>query len=139
MAVVVVDKAERVVSVFAGEAERVGLGDVERREGGVGCRRGERAERGVFVVRGYAAGGLVGDKVGDVLVPAVEVEEVIGTRRPLHPQGPRRDRLGRIPAEGEVDRVVRSGIEPLDAEIAVVNKAMVRVSRHLTGEVFGIA
>ena len=140
MTIVVVDKAERVVSVFAGEAERVGLGDVEGREGRVGCRGSDGSEWRVFVMRGNAAGGLVGDKVGDVLVPVVEVEEVIGTRRPLHPQGPRRDRLGRIPAEGEVDRVVRSGIEPLDAEIAVVDEAVVRVSRHRHDEIgFAVA
>ena len=95
------------LGVFAGEAERVGLGDVERREGGVGYRGSDGAERRVLVVRGNAARGLVRDELRDVLVAVVEIEEVVRTRGPLHPQGPRRDRLGRIPAKVKVVRRVR--------------------------------
>ena len=127
MPVVVVHQPQRVVGVLGREAEWIGIGDVKRREGCVGCRYRKFAERGVFVVCWTSARGLVGDKVGNVLVAIVEVEEVVSPRDALHPQGACGNRLGRIPSEGEVNRVVRRAVQPLDAEITVVHEAVVGV------------
>ena len=127
VAVVVVHQPQRIIGVFAREAVGVRLGDVEGGKCRVGRRGRNRTERGVLIMRGYAAGGLVGDKIRNVLVAVMEVEEVVCARGALHPQGTCHDRLGRIPTEGEVDVVVRRGIETLNAEVAVVDKAMVDV------------
>ena len=73
MPVVVVHQPQRVVGVLGREAEWIGIGDIERREGGVGCRYRKLAERGVFVMRGDAARGLVGHKVGNLLVAIMHI------------------------------------------------------------------
>ena len=75
---------------------------------------------------GDAVGLLEEDEFGDVLVAVVGVEEVVSAAA-LEDERSRRDRLRRIPAEHEVDCVVGSGIEPLDADVAIIDEAMVGV------------
>ena len=127
MTIVVVHQPQRVVGVLGREAEWIGIGDVERHEVSVGCRYRKFAERGVFVVCWNSARGLVGHKVGNILVAVVEVEEIVSPRDALHPQGAGCNWLGRIPSEGEVTRVVVRAVQPLDAEITVVHEAVVGV------------
>lgn len=133
MPVVVVHQSERVVCVFGGEAVGVRFSDVERREGGVGGRGGHRAERRILVVRRDASGGLVGHKVGNVLVAVVEVEDVVSPRDALHPQGAGGNWLGRIPTEGEVYRIVRRPVEPLNTEIPVIDESVVCIGDGVDG------
>ena len=66
------------------------------------------------------------DELRDVLVPVVGVEHVV---LPVLLEDERacRHRLRRIPAEHEVNGVVRRSVEALDAEITVVHEAVVRV------------
>ena len=79
MAIVVINKAESVVGVFRRETVGIDLGDVESGENSVGGGRRDRAEWGVFVVRGDATCRLVGHKVGNALVAIVEVEKVVSS------------------------------------------------------------
>ena len=127
MPVVVVHQPQRVVGIFRRKAVWIGLGYIERREGSVGCRYRKLAERGVFVVCWNSARGLVGHKVGNVLVAVMEVEEVVSPRDALHPQGAGCNWLGRIPSEGEVNRVVVRAVQPLDAEISIVHETVMCV------------
>ena len=133
MAIVVVHQPQRTVGVLRREAEWVGFGDVERCEGSIGGGGSHRPKRRILVVRGDAAGGLVRDKVGDVLVSIVEVEEVVSARVALHPQGSSGDGLGRVPSKSKVNRVVCGGVQALDAEIAVVNKAVMGIGDGTNG------
>lgn len=127
MPVIIVHETQHVIGVFTAEPEWVDLGDIEGREGCVGGDSGHYTEGCELVVRGNAARRLVGNELRDVLVAVVEVEEVVSPRDALHPKRAGGDWLRRIPSEGEVNGVVGGSIEPLDAEVAVVNEAVVGV------------
>ena len=69
--------------------------------------------------------GVVED-LGDVLVAVVGVEEVETPILGAHDERPCSNGLGGIPHELGTDRVTICGIQPLDAEEVVVDKAEVR-------------
>ena len=127
MAIVVVNEAESGVVIFRGEAERVfgeevAVGDV----GGAGGA-GDGAEGGVVIVGGDAVlEGMVED-LGDVLVAVVGVEEIEIPILGAHDERSCGDGLGgMIPHKLGADGVAVVGIQPLDAEVVVVNEAEVR-------------
>ena len=62
----------------------------------------------------------------DVLVPVMGVEEVVLPVL-LEDEWACRHRLRRIPAEDEIDGIVGGSVQPLDAEIAIIDEAMVGV------------
>ena len=84
-------------------------------------------------MRGDAASRLVGYKIGDVLVTVVKVEEVVCTGNALHPERPRRDRLRRIPPEGEFNRVVCGGVQALNAKVTIIDETLVGIGRGRDG------
>ena len=74
--------------------------------------------------------GVVED-LGDVLVAVVGVKEIEAPILGAHDERARGDGLGRVPHELGTDGVAVGGIQPLDAEVVVVNEAEVR--NDLTG------
>ena len=63
----------------------------------------------------------------------MEIEEVVGACRTLHPERTSRYRLGRIPAESEIDGVVCGGVESLDAKVTIIDETVVRVGSGRDG------
>ena len=79
-------------------------------------------------MRGDAACTLIKDRLADVLVSVVGVEErevALGCAR-LPVQGSRGDGFRRIPLEEIGDRIVRA-VQALDTEVLVVDEALVLV------------
>ena len=142
MSVIVIHELNRTIIPLRRETIGVKRPEVVRRHGGTTASRSDRAKGGVFVVCGDAVGALEEDEVGDVLVPVVRVEErILSVLLHYHRAGG--DRLRRIPAEGEIDGVVRRCIEPLDAEVSVVlvdgrHPKRVRDSREVACTVVGV-
>ena len=81
--------------------------------------------RGDAVLRGVV------EYLGDVLVAVVGVEEIEVPILGTHDERTRSDRLGGIPHKLCTDGVAVGGIQPLDTEKVVVNKA--EVCGNLTG------
>ena len=77
-------------------------------------------------MRGDAVCLLQEYELRDVLVAVVGVKEVV---LPVLLQDKRasRHRLRRIPTDDKVDGVSGCGIEPLDADVAIIYEAMVRI------------
>lgn len=71
-------------------------------------------------------------KVGDILVAVVRDVEHANVQL-LNHQRARRDTLRRIPCEDQIYCVVCGGIESLDAEVFVIDKAMVCVGFYRKG------
>lgn len=113
--------------VFGGETEgvfgeKVAIGNA----GGAGGA-GDGAEGGVVIVRGDAVLRGVVEDLGDVLVAVVGVEEIEIPILGAHDERSCGDGLGgMIPHKLGADGVAVGGIQPLDAEVVVVNKAEVR-------------
>ena len=112
--------------VFGGEAEgvfgeEVAVGDAGGVEG-----TGDGAEGCVVIVRGDAVLWGVVEDLGDVLVAVVGVKEIEAPIPGAHGQRPRGDGLRRIPHELGAYGVVLQCVQPLDAEVVVVNEAEVR-------------
>ena len=126
MAVVVVDEAEGVVVDLGGEAEGVFGEEVAIGDAGGGGGAGDGAEGGVVVVGGDAVLEGVVEDLGDVLVAVVGVKEIEAPVLGAHGQGPRGDGLCGVPHKLRPHGVPLRGIQPLDAEEVVVNKAEVR-------------
>ena len=111
---------------FRGEAEGVFGEDVAIGNAGGAGSSGDGAEGCVVVVGGNAVLRGVVEYLGDVLVAVVGVEEVETPVLGAHDERTRSDRLGGIPHKLGADGVAVVGIQPLDAEVVVVNKAGVR-------------
>ena len=105
----VIYQIQIVIRILRRESERIVLAEVVRRHGRVlACRR-DRAKGGVFVVSRDSVRLLEEDELRDVLVAVVGVEEVVLSVF-LEDKRACRHRLRRIPAEDEVDCVVRQGV-----------------------------
>ena len=131
MAVVVVDEGEVVVVVFGREAEGVFGEDVAVGDAGGGGGASDCAEGSVVVVRGDAVlRGMIED-LRDVLVAVVRVEEVEPPVLGAHGQGARGDGFRRVPHKLRPHGIALRGIQPLDAEVAVVDKALL-LGHHVT-------
>ena len=126
MTVVVVDEAEGVVVDLGGEAEGVFGEEVTVGDAGGVEGTGDGAKGGVVVVRGDAVLEGVVEDLGDILVAVVGVKEIEAPILGAHDERARGDRLGGIPHKFGADGVAVVGIQPLDAEEVVVDKAEVR-------------
>lgn len=125
-AAVVVGEAEGRVVDLGGEAEGVFGDEVAVGDAGGAGSTGDGAEGGVVVVGGDAVLEGVVEYLGDVLVAVVGVEEVEAPVLGTHDERTSGDGLGGIPHKLCTDGVAVGGIQPLDAEEVVVNKAEVR-------------
>ena len=113
--------------VFAGEAEGVFGEEVAVGDAGGAGSAADGAKGGVVVVRGNAVLRGVAEYLGDVLVAVVGVEEIEIPILGAHDERSCGDGLGgMIPHKLGADGVAVGGIQPLDAEVVVVNKAEVR-------------
>ena len=124
VAIVVVDEGEGVVVVFGGEAEGVFGEDVAVGDAGGAEGAGDGAEGCVVVMRGDAVLRGVVEDLRDVLVAVVRIEEVEAPVLGTHGQRPRGDRLRGIPHKLRPHGVLLHGIQPLDAEVAVVDETL---------------
>ena len=113
MTIVVINKSYGVVVGFGGE----GVGIL----GGSGG--GEGAEGGVIVVDGNTGSG---NKVGDVFVAVVGVEEVEAPVLGAHDERARGDGFRGVPDKLGADGVAVGSVQSLDAKEVVVDKAEVR-------------
>ena len=77
-------------------------------------------------MRGDAVLEGVVEDLGDILVAVVGVKEIEAPILGAHDERARGDRLGGIPHKFGADGVAVVGIQPLDAEEVVVDKAEVR-------------
>lgn len=126
MSVIVVDEGEGVVVVFGGEAERVFGDEIAVGDAGGGGGASDCAEGGVVIVDGDAVlRGVVKD-LRDVLVAVVRIKEVEAPILGAHGQGPRGDGLRRLPHKLGAHGVILQCVQPLDAEVAVIDEAEVR-------------
>ena len=123
MAVIVVDEGEGGVVVFGGEAEGVFGDKVAVGDAGGGGGAGDGAEGGVVVVRGDAVLRGVVEDLRDVLVAVVRIKEIEAPVLGAHSQGARGDGFRRVPHELRPHSVVLRGIQPLDAEVTIVDEA----------------
>ena len=123
MAVVVIDEAKGGVVVFRGEAEGVFGEEVTVGDAGGTGSTGDGAEGGVVVVGGDAVLKGVVEDLGDVLVTVVGVEEIEIPILGTHDERARGDGLGGVPDKLRPHGVPLRGIQPLDAEVAVVDEA----------------
>ena len=73
------------------------------------------------------------EDLGDVLVAVVRIKKVETPILGAHGQRPRGDRFRGIPHKLCTDGVAVGGIQPLDAEVAVINEAEVRDDRSGAG------
>ena len=110
---------------FRGEAEGVFGDEVAVGDAGGAGSAGDGAEGGVVVVGGDTVLESVVKDLGDVLVAVVGVEEVETPILGAHDERPCSNGLGGIPHELGTDGVAVVGIQPLDAEKVVVDKAEV--------------
>ena len=112
--------------VFGGEAEGVFGEEVAVGDAGGAGSAADGAKGGVVVVRGNAVLRGVVEDLGDVLVAVMSVKEIEAPVLGAHDERARGDRLGGIPHKFGADGVAVVGIQPLDAEVVVVNEAEVR-------------
>ena len=122
MAVVVVDEGEGGVVVFGGEAEGIFGDKVAVGDAGGGGGAGDGAEGGVVVMRGDAVLRGVVEDLRDVLVAVVRIEEVEAPVLGAHGQRPCGDGFRRVPHKLRPHGVALRGIQPLDAEVAIVDE-----------------
>ena len=126
MPMIVVDEVEGEVVVFRREAERVFGEKVAVGDAGSARSTGDGAEGGVVVVGGDAVLRGVVEEFGNILVAVVGVEEVEIPVLGAHDERACGDGLGGIPHELGADGVRVGGVQSLDAEEVVVDKAEVR-------------
>ena len=112
--------------VFGGEAEGVFGEEVAIGDAGGAGGAGDGAEGGVVVVGGDAVLRGVVEEFGNILVAVVGVEEFEIPVLGAHDERACGDGLGGIPHELGADGVRVGGVQSLDAEEVVVNKAEVR-------------
>ncbi len=124
MPIIIVGKTGRNVVVFRGEAEGVFGDEVAVGDAGGAGSAGDGAEGCVVVMRGDAVLESVVEDLGDVLVAVVSVKEVEAPVLGAHDERARGDGLGWIPHELGADGVVVGGVQPLDAEVVVVDEAL---------------
>ena len=126
MAIVIVNEAEGEVMIFRREAEGVFGEEVAIGDAGGAGGAGDGAEGGVVVVGGDAVLEGVVEDLGDVLVAVMSVKEIEVPILGTHDKRSCGDGFGWIPHKLGADGVAVGGIQPLDAEEVVVNKAEVR-------------
>ena len=112
--------------VFEGDAEWVCGEEIAVSNTGGAGGAGDGAEGGVVVVGGDTVLKGVVEDLGDVLVAVVGVEEVEAPILGTHDERTRGDGLGEIPHKLGADGVVVGGVQSLDAEEVVVDKAEMR-------------
>ena len=126
MPIIVVNEAEGEVVVFGGEAEGVFGEDVAVGDAGGAGSAADGAEGGVIVMGGDAVLKCVAEYLGEVLVAVVGVEEIEIPILGAHDERSCGDGLGWVPHELGADGVRVGGVQSLDAEEVVVDKAEVR-------------
>ena len=139
MAIVVIDKAKGGVVILRGEAEGVFGEEVAVGDAGGAGGAGDGAEGCVVVVRGDAVLRGVVEDLRDVLVAVVRVEEIEAPVLGAHSQGARGDGLRGVPHELRPHGVPLRGIQPLDAEVVVVDEALEKVGISRLGAHFNAA